>query len=58
MSEVVSEMRLSNNLLWSIPVTLAVDTETADTITTGEEVALCENGKRFGCHGSGRKVHL
>ena len=41
---VVSEMRLSNNLLWSIPVTLAVDTETADTITTGKEVALCENG--------------
>jgi sulfate adenylyltransferase len=41
---VVTEMRLSNNLLWSIPVTLAVDTETAETITPGQEVALCENG--------------
>jgi ATP sulfurylase len=41
---VVTEMRLSNNLLWSIPVTLAVDTETADAITSGQEVALCEDG--------------
>ncbi len=41
---VVSEMRLSNNLLWSIPVTLAVDTDTADTITLGQEIALCEDG--------------
>lgn len=41
---VVSEMRLSNNLLWSIPVTLAVDSETAATINLGQEVALCEDG--------------
>jgi sulfate adenylyltransferase len=41
---VISEMRLSNNLLWSIPVTLAVDTETAASINPGQEVALCENG--------------
>jgi ATP sulfurylase len=41
---VIAEMRLSNNLLWSIPVTLAVDTETAATINPGQEVALCENG--------------
>lgn len=41
---VVSEMRLSNNLLWSIPVTLAVDTETADAINLGQEIALCEDG--------------
>jgi sulfate adenylyltransferase len=41
---VVSEMRLSNNLLWSIPVTLAVDTETADAINPGQEIALCEVG--------------
>ena len=26
---VVSDMRLSNNLLWSVPVTLAIDAETA-----------------------------
>jgi ATP sulfurylase len=41
---VVSEMRLSNNLLWSIPVTLAVETETAASITLGQEIALCEDG--------------
>jgi sulfate adenylyltransferase len=41
---VIAEMRLSNNLLWSIPVTLAVDTETAASINPGQEVALCENG--------------
>jgi sulfate adenylyltransferase len=41
---VVSEMRLSNNLLWSIPVTLAVDTETAAAIHPGQEIALCEDG--------------
>lgn len=41
---VVSQMRLSNNLLWSIPVTLAVETETADSITPGQEIALCEDG--------------
>jgi sulfate adenylyltransferase len=42
---VVSEMRLSHNLLWSIPVTLPVSTETAAAITTGQEVALCEDGR-------------
>lgn len=41
---VVADMRLSNNLLWSIPVTLAVDTETAETIKLGQEIALCEEG--------------
>ncbi|MFZ0547323.1 MAG: sulfate adenylyltransferase [Candidatus Promineifilaceae bacterium] len=41
---VVSEMRLSNALIWSIPVTLAVDTETADSIKPGQEIALCEDG--------------
>lgn len=41
---VVTDMRLSNNLLWSIPVTLAVDTETADSINPGQEIALCEEG--------------
>ncbi len=41
---VVSDMRLTNNLLWSIPVTLAVDDETAANINPGQEIALCENG--------------
>ena len=40
---VVSEMRLSNNLLWSIPVTLAVEEDTAAVIEPGQEIALCED---------------
>jgi len=41
---VVKEMRLSNNLIWSIPVTLAITKEEAARIETGQEVALCEDG--------------
>jgi sulfate adenylyltransferase len=40
---VVAEMRLSNGLLWSIPVTLPVGTETAAQISIGQEIALCED---------------
>ena len=42
---VVGEMRLSNNLLWSIPVTLPVSDDVAATIEVGQEIALCENGR-------------
>lgn len=42
---VVREMRLGNNLLWSIPVTLPVDDDVAATIEAGQEIALCENGR-------------
>ncbi len=42
---VVSEMRLSNNLLWSIPVTLAVEEDTAAAIEPGQEIALCEDDR-------------
>ncbi len=38
----VTEMRLANGLLWSVPVTIAVDQELADSIKEGQEVALCE----------------
>jgi sulfate adenylyltransferase len=38
----VEEMRLVNGLVWSIPVTLAVEKELADRIQEGQEVALCE----------------
>jgi sulfate adenylyltransferase len=38
----VEEMRLTNGLLWSIPVTLAVAQELAQRIKEGQEVALCE----------------
>lgn len=41
---VIADMRLSNNLLWSIPVTLPVEEETAADIELGQEIALCENG--------------
>ncbi|MDX1616397.1 MAG: sulfate adenylyltransferase [Candidatus Promineifilaceae bacterium] len=42
---VVSDMRLSNGLLWSIPVALAVDDATAPMVTAGQEIALCEAGR-------------
>lgn len=42
---VVSEMRLSNGLVWPIPVTLAVDAKTAASISPPQEIALCENGR-------------
>ena len=38
----VEEMRLANGLLWSIPVTLAVEQDLADRVQEGQEVALCE----------------
>jgi len=38
----VEEMRLANGLVWSIPVTLAVEQHLADRIQEGQEVALCE----------------
>jgi sulfate adenylyltransferase len=42
---VVNEMRLASGLVWSIPVTLAVDAATAATIEPHQEIALCENGR-------------
>lgn len=41
---VVREMRLSNNLLWSLPVTLPVDLEVASVLKIGQEIALCQDG--------------
>ena len=41
----VGEMRLTNGLIWSIPVTLAVDKELSDRIQEGQEVALCEGDR-------------
>jgi len=41
----VEDMRLANGLVWSIPVTLAVEKELADTIKEGQEVALCEGDR-------------
>jgi len=41
----VEEMRLTNGLLWTIPVTLAVKKSLANRIQEGQEVALCEEGR-------------
>lgn len=41
---VVSEMRLADGTVWSIPVTLPVTTEQAAGIRAGQEVALVEEG--------------
>src|SRR5215203_3018080 len=45
---VVEEMRLPDGLVWSLPVTLATDEETARTLNEGSEVALT--------YGSGKPV--
>jgi len=38
----VEEMRLTNGLIWPMPVTLAVEEDLADRIQEGQEVALCQ----------------
>jgi sulfate adenylyltransferase len=42
---VVHNLRLANDLPWSIPVTLAVSKELADSISEGQDVALVEGEK-------------
>jgi len=42
---VVKEMRLSNNLLWPIPVTLSVSEDEADKIKEGDRIALLNPGE-------------
>jgi sulfate adenylyltransferase len=41
----VDEMRLANGILWSMPVTLAVDQDLAADIKEGQEIALCEGDR-------------
>lgn len=41
---VVRDMRLANGLVWSIPITLAVERERADALREGQEIALEEPG--------------
>lgn len=42
---VVNDMRLSSGLVWTIPVTLPVDSATAAAIQIDQEIALCEKGR-------------
>ncbi|MBN1953450.1 MAG: sulfate adenylyltransferase [Anaerolineae bacterium] len=41
----VEEMRLSNGLVWAIPITMPVEQELAERIKEGQEVALCEGDR-------------
>ena len=42
---VLFDMRLNSNDVWSMPITLTVDEETAVSIKMGQEIGLCENGR-------------
>jgi sulfate adenylyltransferase len=45
---VVNNMRLADNTIWSIPVTLPVSYEAAETLTVGEEFKLTYNNEVYG----------
>lgn len=51
---VVNAMRLSNGVVWSIPITLAVDEDLASSISEGDEVALYQPTN----HAQGARGHL
>lgn len=39
---VCEDMKLANGIFWPIPITLSATQETADTINTGDHIALCD----------------
>ncbi|PAE26352.1 sulfate adenylyltransferase [Bacillus sp. 7894-2] len=45
---VIKDMRLSNGLIWSIPITLPVEKKTADRLKIGEKVKLKHNDVVYG----------
>jgi len=44
---VLDNMRLTNGLIWPIPIVLDVSQEKADTLTIGEEIALVNNNEEI-----------
>jgi sulfate adenylyltransferase len=45
---VVDRIRLSNGTVWSLPITLPVTHESAEFLSTGEDVRLTYNGATYG----------
>jgi sulfate adenylyltransferase len=45
---VVHQMRLTNGLPWSLPITLAVNQKKADELSIGEKIKLMHNGTVYG----------
>ncbi|MEA3375063.1 MAG: sulfate adenylyltransferase [Chloroflexota bacterium] len=41
----ISEMRLANGIVWSMPITLAMDQDSVADIEEGQEIALCETDR-------------
>jgi len=51
----IDEMRLTNGVVWSVPITLAVDQDKARDIAEGQEIALCEEGRVLAVMGVDQK---
>ncbi len=43
--QTVDDMRLTNGVVWSVPITLAVEQHQAEQIHEGQEIALCEEDR-------------
>jgi len=41
----VDDVRLTNGVVWTLPITLAVNQDQADRIQEGQEIALCEDDR-------------